>query len=178
MRFESTVIEGAYVVDLEPHEDHRGFFARAFSLSEFQEHGIEFVVRNANTTYTARRGTLRGLHYQVPPADETKLIRCIRGAVYSAFVDMRAGSSTRLRSFGVELSAENRRALLIPGMCAAGALSLTDHAETFYLVSADHAPELERGVRYDDPAIGIDWPVPVSTISDKDRSWPNIETGA
>lgn len=175
MRFVPLDIDGAYSVELEPREDERGFFARAFSASEFREQGIDFQVQNANTTYTEHRGTLRGLHYQLPPAAEDKLIRCTRGAVFSVLVDMRPASPTRLRHVGIELSAENRRALLIPGMCAAGALSLTDRAETFYLVSADYSPELERGLRFDDPVIGIDWPIPVTIVSDKDRAWPDIE---
>lgn len=175
MRFVPTAIEGAFIVELEPHGDDRGFFARAYSVTEFAEQGIDFSVRNANTTYTAARGTLRGLHYQLAPAAEDKFIRCTRGAVYSVLVDMRPGSPTRLQHVGVELSRENRRALLIPGLCAAGALTLTDDAETFYLVSADYSPELERGVRYDDPALAIDWPIAVTSISDKDRSWRDID---
>ena len=177
MKFIPTEIDGAFIVELEPHADERGFFARAFSIAEFAQHGIDFAVRNANTTYTSGRGTLRGLHYQLDPAAEDKLIRCTRGAVFSVLVDLRPGSVTRLRYVGVELSAENRRAVLIPGMCAAGALTLTDDAETFYLVSADYTPELERGIRFDDPAVGIDWPIPVTTVSDKDRAWEDIDVG-
>lgn len=175
MRFVPTPIDGAFIVELEQHGDDRGFFARAYSVTEFAEHGIDFSVRNANTTYTATRGTLRGLHYQLPPAAEDKFIRCTRGGVYSVLVDMRPGSPTRLQHFGVELSRENRRALFIPGLCAAGALSLTDDAETFYLVSADYSPDLERGIRYDDPALSIDWPIPVASVSEKDRSWKDID---
>ena len=174
MRFVPTAVPGAYIVELEPHQDERGFFARAFSTKEFSDNGIDFVVRNANTTYSAARGTLRGLHYQLPPAAEDKLIRCTKGAVYSVLVDMRSDSPTRLQHVGVELTAENRRALFIPGMCAAGALTLVDDTETFYLVSADHAPGRERGVRYDDPAVGIAWPIPVTTISAKDRAWSDL----
>lgn len=174
MRFVPIQIAGGYVVELEPHGDERGFFARAFSVSEFAANGIDFAVRNANTTYTAARGTMRGLHYQVPPAAEDKLIRCTRGAVYSVMVDMRPDSPTRLQHVGVELTAENRRALLIPAMCAAGALTLVDDTETFYLVSADYAPEYERGIRFDDPVLGIEWPIPVTTVSAKDRAWNDI----
>lgn len=175
MKFIPTEIDGAFIVELEPHGDDRGFFARAYSVTEFAERGIDFPVRNANTTYTAVRGTLRGLHYQLPPAAEDKFIRCTRGAVYSVLVDVRPESPTRLQHVGVELSRENRRALLIPGMCAAGALTLTDDAETFYLVSADYAPDLERGIRFDDPALAIEWPIEVTSVSDKDRSWRDID---
>ncbi|HSJ27012.1 MAG TPA: dTDP-4-dehydrorhamnose 3,5-epimerase family protein [Acidimicrobiia bacterium] len=178
MRFLPTEIAGAFIVELEPRADDRGFFARAFSVTEFAAHGLEFGVRNANTTHTRTRGTLRGLHYQLPPAAEDKLIRCTRGAVYSVLVDLRPGSPTRFQHIGVELTAENRLALLIPGLCAAGALTLADDTETFYLVTADYSPELERGVRYDDPALGIEWPIPVTTISEKDRSWPDIDLNA
>jgi dTDP-4-dehydrorhamnose 3,5-epimerase len=178
MRFVPTSVSGAFVVELEPHGDERGFFARAFSDQEFADVGIEMKVRNANATYTARRGTIRGLHYQLAPAAEQKLIRCIRGGVFSVIVDLRPGSPTFLEHLGVELTAENRRALYIPEMCAAGALSLTDDAETFYLVSAYHRPDLERGIRYDDPVVAITWPIPVETVSDKDRSWPDFEATA
>lgn len=176
MKFLETEIEGVLVVDLEPREDERGFFARAFSDDEFSAAGIDMTVRNANATYTRSKGTLRGLHYQLPPGGEQKLIRCTRGAVYSVAVDMRIGSPTHLHHVGVELSASNRRAIYIPEMCAAGALTLTDDAETFYLVSSPHRPDLERGVRFDDPAIGIGWPVPVSVVSAKDRAWPDLVT--
>jgi dTDP-4-dehydrorhamnose 3,5-epimerase len=175
MRFVATALPGAFVVELEPHRDDRGFFARAFSDQEFADVGIEMRVRNANATYTARRGTIRGLHYQLDPGAEQKLIRCTRGGVFSVIVDLRPGSATYLEHLGVELTADNRRALYIPEMCAAGALSLTDDAETFYLVSAHHRPDLERGIRYDDPALGITWPIPVEIVSDKDRSWPDFE---
>lgn len=175
LKFASTSIAGVCVVELEPHSDQRGYFARAFSDEEFRTAGLEMTVRNANTTYTRHKGTIRGLHYQLPPAGESKLIRCTRGAIFSVAVDVRADSPTFLHHVGVELTAENRLALFIPEMCAAGALSLTDDAETFYLVSAYHDRDLERGIRYDDPAVRIKWPIAITTVSEKDRSWSLLD---
>lgn len=172
MKFTETPVAGAYIVALEPREDERGFFARAFSDEEFHAAGIDMTVRMANMTYTKRRGTIRGLHYQVAPAEEAKFIRCIRGAAYSAIVDMRATSPTYRMSTGVELTAANRLGLYIPGSCAAGAQALTDDAEMYYLVSAAYSPDHERGLRFDDPALAIDWPLPAVDVSAKDRAWP------
>jgi len=172
VRFEPTAVDGAYLVELEPRDDDRGFFARAWSEAEFATAGIEMTVRAANMTYTRQRGTVRGLHYQVGPADEAKFIRCIRGAAFSAIVDMRPGSPTFRAWTGVELTAADRRALYIPAQCAAGAQALADDTEMFYLVSGAYSPEHERGVRYDDPSIGISWPLPAINVTDKDHGWP------
>lgn len=174
MRFRETPVAGAYIVELEPREDDRGFFARAFSEEEFAAAGIVHPVRMANMTYTRLAGTVRGLHYQVPPAGEAKFIRCVRGAAFSAIVDMRPASPTYRAWTGVELTADNRLALYIPESCAAGAQALTDDTEMFYLVSGAYSPEHERGVRFDDPAIDIRWPLPATHVSDKDRSWPSL----
>lgn len=172
MRFLETPVAGAYIVELEPREDDRGFFARAFSEEEFAAAGIELPVRMANMTYTRHRGTVRGLHYQVPPAGEAKFIRCVSGSAFSAIVDMRPASPTYRAWTGAELTAVNRRALYIPPSCAAGAQALADGTEMFYLVSSAYSPEHERGLRFDDPAIGIHWPLPATHVSDKDRAWP------
>lgn len=176
MRFRETPVAGAYIVELEPREDDRGFFARAFSDEEFAAAGIDVAVRMANMTFTRHAGTVRGMHYQVPPAGEAKFIRCVRGAAFSAIVDMRPTSPTYRAWTGVELTAANRLALYIPPVCAAGAQALADDTEMFYLVSTAYSPEHERGLRFDDPAIGIRWPRPATHVSDKDRAWPWLET--
>lgn len=174
MKFTPTPLADAWVVDLQPLRDHRGFFSRTFCANEFVEHGLDPTIAQANLSWNERRGTMRGMHYQLPPATETKLVRCTRGAVFDAIVDLRPDSPTYLRSFGVELSSENRRALFVPGMFAHGYLSLTDDAEVEYLVSEFYAPGRERGLRWDDPVVDVAWPVDVEVISDKDASWPDF----
>jgi dTDP-4-dehydrorhamnose 3,5-epimerase len=175
MRFAETPIPGAFLVDAERKEDDRGFFARAFCIEEFRAHGLDPTVVQANLSFNRARGTLRGLHYQMPPAVERKFFRCIRGATFHVIVDMRPDSEAYLRSFGVELSAENRRGLYVPALCAAGYQALTDEAEVLYFVSEFYSPEHERGLRYDDPALAIEWPLPAAEVSPKDRSWPLVE---
>ena len=177
MRFIETALPGAYIVELEERADDRGFFARTFCVREFSELGLTTRVSQCNLSFNRRRGTLRGLHYQAEPAAEAKLIRCIAGAVHQVLVDMRPGSPTFLRHVAVELSAANRRAVYLPELFAAGMQTLEDDTELMYQVSEFHTPEAERGMRYDDPAIGIDWPLPVAAISDKDAAWPYIENG-
>lgn len=173
-----TDLEGAFVVELDKLEDERGFFARAFCAKEFGSRGLCGRVVQANMSFSAKRGTVRGLHYQVAPAGEAKLIRCIRGAVWDVIIDMRPESPTYLRHVAIELSAANRRAIYAPEMFAHGNQALTDGAELFYLAGGSYARELERGVRYDDPAVGIEWPLPVSVVSEKDRAWPLLERRA
>jgi dTDP-4-dehydrorhamnose 3,5-epimerase len=172
VRFAETDLAGVVLVDLEPHEDERGFFARAFCADEFAAHGLSGQVAQANTSFNHRRGTVRGLHWQAEGAEEAKFFRCIRGATWHVVVDVRPESPTRLRHSGVELSAESRRGLYVPPLCATGYQTLTDGAEVLYLVSARYSPAHERGLRYDDPALGIEWPLPVSVVSEKDRGWP------
>jgi dTDP-4-dehydrorhamnose 3,5-epimerase len=175
VRFLETGLEGAWIVELEPHTDERGFFARAFCRSEFEAHGIPPDVVQANVSYNHRAGTLRGMHYQVPPATETKFIRCINGAIHDVIVDLRPDSPTYLQHVGVELSATNRRALYVPRLFAHGLLTLTDDAEVLYLVGEYYTPGYERGIRHDDPALGIEWPRPVEVLSAKDASWPDLD---
>lgn len=175
MIFTPTGIAGLVVVDLERREDDRGFFARTFCREEFVAAGLDPLVEQCNLSYNHRAGTLRGMHYQVEPAPEAKLIRCTAGAVHDVVVDLRPESPTRLRSFAVELSADNRRALYVPPLFAHGYLTLVDGAEVTYQVSAAYTPGTERGLRYDDPALGLSWPAPVTTISPKDASWPLLD---
>jgi dTDP-4-dehydrorhamnose 3,5-epimerase len=177
MHFSETPLCGAFVIGLEERRDHRGFFARAFCSREFNDHGINNRVVQANVSHNFRAGTLRGMHYQIPPAAETKFLRCTRGAIYDVIVDLRADSPTRGQHFGVELSAVNRSALFVPEGFAHGFITLEDDSEVFYLVSEFYAPDCERGLRFDDPALGIAWPRPVVEVSDKDRSWPLLDNG-
>lgn len=176
MFFVETKLMGAFIVELDKKDDDRGFFARAYCAREFEQHGLRPQVVQANMSYNHKRGTVRGMHYQVPPASEPKFIRCIRGAIWDVIIDMRPGSPTYLQHIGVELSADNRRAIYVPDMFAHGNQALTDGAELLYLVGEFYTPGCERGVRYDDPEISIEWPIPVTVISDKDASWPLLET--
>ncbi len=172
MRFTPTQVDGVVVVDLEPFTDDRGVFARTFDAEEFAEHGLEPVVAQANLSVNHRAGTLRGLHRQVPPHAEAKLVRCVAGAIVDVAVDIRPGSPSFGRHVMVELSAENRRALYLPPYLLHGYQSLTDATEVHYNVSGRYVPGSEEGFRYDDPYFGIDWPMPPTDISDKDAGWP------
>ena len=172
MIFTETELPGAFVIDLEEKPDERGFFARTFDRTEFEAHGLKPDVAQCNVSTNHRAGTLRGMHYQIEPATETKLIRCTSGAILDVIIDMRPESTTYLRHFAVELTAENHRALYVPGMFAHGYQALTDGAEVTYQVGEFYTPGYERGLRHDDPAFGIAWPLPVSVISEKDASWP------
>jgi dTDP-4-dehydrorhamnose 3,5-epimerase len=170
-------LPGAYVVELEQRSDNRGFFARTFCVREFSELGLVTRISQCNLSFNHRRGTVRGLHYQAEPAPEAKLVRCISGAIHQVLVDMRPGSPTYLHHVSVELSAANRLAVYVPELVAAGLQTLTDNTEVIYQVSEFHTPEAERGMRFDDPAIGIAWPLPIGDISDKDASWPYLAEG-
>jgi len=170
--FTETGLAGAVVVDLERKADDRGFFARTFCREEFAAAGLEPLVEQCNLSYNHRAGTLRGMHFQVAPATEAKLVRCTAGAIVDIIVDVRSGSPTYLRSFSVELTAENRRALYVPPMFAHGYQTLVDGAEVTYQVSEAYTPGTERGLRHDDPRLGLAWPLPVTVLSDKDAAWP------
>jgi dTDP-4-dehydrorhamnose 3,5-epimerase len=170
--FGETKLEGAFVIDLDRKEDSRGFFARAFCQREFEEYGLEPVIAQANLAFNRRKGTMRGMHFQFPPATETKLVRCTRGAILDIIVDLRPESPTYLEHVSVELSADNHRALYVPGRFAHGYQVLEDVTETSYQVGEFYARGHEGGLRYDDPALGLSWPLPVSEISEKDRAWP------
>lgn len=175
MIFTETELAGAFVVDLERREDDRGFFARAWCANEFTDHGLNPRLVQANLSFNDRKGTLRGMHFQREPAAEAKLIRCTRGSIFDAIVDLRPGSRTFKRWIGVELTAENRRALYVPEGFAHGYQTLEPDTETYYLVSEYYTPEAEGGVRWNDPAFGIEWPDPANPLlSEKDASWPDF----
>lgn len=175
MIFTQTTLKGAFAVDLKPIGDDRGFFAYMWCAKQAAEHGLAERVAQVKLSQNKQRGTLRGMHYQVPPAAETKLVRCIRGGVFDVIVDLRKDSPTYLKHVGVELSADNRRALYVPAGFAHGYQTLTDDAEVMYQVDEFYAPQHERGLRYDDPRLAIRWPINVSSISPKDASWPLLE---
>jgi dTDP-4-dehydrorhamnose 3,5-epimerase len=174
MRFIETKLAGAYVIEIEPIADERGFFARTWCRREFEAAGLPGNVVQANLSFNRMRGTLRGMHWQLAPHAEAKLVRCIRGSIYDVIVDLRETSPTYLQWLAVELSAEHRRMLLVPPHCAHGFQTLEDETEVFYHVTEFYTPEAECGARYNDPAFGIDWPLPVSVISKKDASWPGV----
>lgn len=171
MKFTETELKGAFTVALEPRRDHRGFFSRTFCAREFEAHNLKPAVAQCNLSFNHSKGTLRGMHYQLHPATETKFIRCTKGAIYDVIIDLRPDSDTYLQHIAVELSAENRLALYVPEMFAHGYQALTDNTEIIYQVSEFYTPNQERGLRYDDPALGIEWPLPITEISDKDANW-------
>jgi dTDP-4-dehydrorhamnose 3,5-epimerase len=168
MIFEPTSIDGAFVVKLEPHRDERGFFARTWCRDEYLDRGLEGELAQCSISFNARRGTLRGLHYQAPPHAETKLVRCTRGRVYDVIVDLRATAPTFKRWFATELSADNRNMIYIPRGLAHGFLTLEDHTELAYQMSTSYRPESARGVKYDDPQFAIDWPFEPVLIGARD----------
>ncbi|HEY9878170.1 MAG TPA: dTDP-4-dehydrorhamnose 3,5-epimerase [Leptolyngbyaceae cyanobacterium] len=175
MLITATPLKDAFVVELEIREDDRGGFARTFCAKEFEEHGMKPIVAQCNMSYNFKAGTLRGMHYQLSPAAETKLVRCTKGAIYDVIIDMRPDSPTYKQHFGIELTADNRKALYVPEMFAHGYLALTDGAEVVYQVGEFYSPGYERGIRYDDPVFGIEWPIPITVISEKDSKWPPFE---
>lgn len=168
-----TELSGAYLVDPRRREDERGFFARTFTVADFQAHGLRIDIDQAAISYNRRRGTLRGLHFQATPHAQAKLVRCTQGAVHDVIVDLRPGSATRARWFACELSAENRRLLYVPEGFAHGFLTLDDDTEVAYQIAGAWRPESERGARFDDPAFGIVWPFAPSLLSERDRCFPS-----
>jgi dTDP-4-dehydrorhamnose 3,5-epimerase len=172
VRFSKTTIDGVVTVDLERIEDERGYFARAWCSREFAEHGLTVAFVQENVGFSPRRGTLRGLHYQRNPWEEVKLVRCVRGAVWDVALDLRSDSASFGEWFGVELSAENGRMLVVPEGCAHGYLTLTDDVDLRYLTSQYYEPDAAAGARFDDPAFSIEWPGDVRMVSGNDRSWP------
>ena len=174
MIFNETPLAGAYTIDLELLSDERGFFARSWCQDEFAAHGLQTRIVQCNTSFNHRSGTIRGLHYQRPPHAEVKVIRCTRGAIWDVIVDLRPGSPNYLRWFGAELTASNRRMMYVPEEFAHGYITLEPETETFYQVSEFYTPGAEGGIRWNDPAIGIDWPIEPVVVSDKDAGHPNF----
>ena len=173
MIFNETELKGAHVIDIDKLKDHRGFFARAWCQKEFEEHNLISRVRQANVSYNKTKGTLRGMHYQVSPYEETKLVRCTKGAIYDVIIDLRQASPTYSQWTSVELTAENYRMLYVPENFAHGFITLEDDTEVMYQVSQFYTPDSERGIRWDDTAFSIDWPIEIQVISHKDKNWPD-----
>ncbi|ABQ70880.1 dTDP-4-dehydrorhamnose 3,5-epimerase [Rhizorhabdus wittichii RW1] len=178
MIFHETTLKDARLIEVEPRGDERGMFARTFCRQEFEAHGLLTDFVQQNMSVSAQAGTIRGMHYQRPPFTEAKLVRCVRGRILDVIVDMRSGSPTYLRHEGFELSADNRRQLYVPPGFAHSFQTLVDDIEVSYLVTAPYTPDAEGGVRYSDPLLAISWPLPVTTISDKDAGWPLIDRSA
>jgi len=171
MIFTKTPLAGAFLIDLDRKEDPRGYFARAFCQKEFAEHGLKAVIAQSNVAFNKKKGTLRGMHFQFPPAAETKLVRCTRGAILDIIVDLRPESPTYLQHVAVELNEDNARALFVPERFAHGYQALRDSTETSYQVGEFYTPGTEGGLRYDDPRLNLTWPLPVAVISEKDEVW-------
>lgn len=174
MIFTETKLAGAFVIELERHTDERGFFARTFCQQEFEAHGLKAEVAQCNVSFNKRKGTLRGMHYQAAPFAEAKLVRCTAGSIYDVIIDLRPASSTFKRHFGVELSAENRRMLYIPESFAHGFQTLEDDTEVFYQMAQPYSAEHARGVRWNDPAFGIEWPKGERIIIERDQNYPDF----
>ena len=176
MKFQESPLAGAYTIEMDRLEDERGFFARSYSAEEFAARGLPAAMPQSSVSFNARRGTLRGLHYQAEPHAEDKLVRCTAGAIYDVIVDLRPDSPTVRRWFGVELSAANHRALFVPKGLAHGFITLRDDTEVLYMISVPYAPGFERGLRWNDPAIGISWPTVPSVVSARDAAYPLLGT--
>jgi dTDP-4-dehydrorhamnose 3,5-epimerase len=172
VKFSQVPVQGAWFIEPTPHQDFRGRFMRAWCANEFAQNGIKFTPAQANMGFSHSRGTVRGMHYQVSPADEAKLVRCTRGSMFDVVLDLRPGSPSYLSWFGTQLSAENGRMLLIPEGCAHGCQSLEDNTEYLYMASCEFSPNHAKGVRHDDPAFKIEWPILTTVISEQDRNWP------
>lgn len=175
MIFTETILKGAFVIDPEPVRDERGMFARTWCQKEFEMRGLKATWVQENISVNTRKGTLRGMHYQIAPHKEAKLVQCMKGTIYDVIVDLRPASNTYCGYFSVVLSAENRRMLFIPETFAHGFLTLQDNSEVYYHMSEFYAPGSARGFRWNDPAFGIEWPEPISTVSEKDMNWPLFE---
>jgi dTDP-4-dehydrorhamnose 3,5-epimerase len=175
VKFHPTTLQDARLIELERRGDDRGFFARLFCEREFEAAGLVSGFAQANNSLTAKKGTLRGLHYQLAPAAEVKVVRCVRGALYDLILDLRPDSPTFGQSFGAELTADNRLMMYVPRGFAHAILTLADDTEAIYLVSDFYSPQDERGVRWNDPRFGLQWPIQPAEISQKDASWPDFD---
>lgn len=175
MKFTETKLKGAYVIEVDRREDDRGFFARSWCQKEFAEHGLNPNLVQCNISFNLKQGTLRGMHYQAKPHQEAKLVRCVKGGIYDVIIDLRPDSPTFTDWFSVDLNSENRKMIYIPEGMAHGCQTLADNTEVFYQMSEFFCSESARGVRWDDPIFGIDWPeISQRVISEKDRSYPNF----
>lgn len=175
MRFTKTPLEGAYIIDLEKKGDDRGFFARFYCTNEFQKEGLDNNFVQVNNSLSAHKGTLRGMHYQLSPKAESKLVRCIRGSLYDVILDLRKDSPTFGQSYGCELTGDNRRMMYVPKGFGHGFITLTDDTEALYLVSEFYEPSLERGIRWNDSRFNIQWPIAPTTVSPKDSEHPDFD---
>ena len=176
MKFQESPLPGAYTIEMDRLEDERGFFARSHCVEEFAARGLTALMPQSSVSFNPRRGTLRGMHYQAEPHAEDKLVRCTAGAIYDVIVDLRPNSPTLRRWFGVELSAVNHRSLFVPKGMAHGFITLRDDTEVLYMISVPYVPGFERGVRWNDPAIGISWPTVPSVVSARDAAYPLLGT--
>jgi dTDP-4-dehydrorhamnose 3,5-epimerase len=174
MVFTETKLKGAFIINLTRLEDERGFFARTFCQNEFKEHGLNIQIAQANISYNKRRGTFRGMHMQLPPYEESKLIKCARGTIYDVIVDMRVSSDTYKQWIGVELTAENHQMLYVPEGFAHGFITLKNDTEVTYQMNQFYAPASEKGFRWNDPAFGIIWPIQPIVMAEKDKNFPLI----
>ena len=174
MRFRETELQGAFIIELQKYEDERGFFARCWCQREFESHGLNPRTVQCNVSFNKVKGTLRGMHYQVAPHAETKLVRCTRGAIYDVIIDLRRESPTYKRYVSEVLSSTNYKTLFIPEGCAHGFQTLEDNSEVFYQMSEFYSPEHQRGLRYNDPAFRINWPIDATVISDRDRNYEDF----
>jgi dTDP-4-dehydrorhamnose 3,5-epimerase len=171
MIFTETKLPGAFIIDLEPRVDERGFFARSFCQNEFEAHGLKPVIAQANLAFNAKKGTVRGMHFQYPPAAETKVVRCTRGRIIDIIVDLRPESPTYMQHVSVELGEDDHRAIYVPERFAHGYQALEDKTETSYQVGEFYTPSAEGGLRFDDARLGLAWPLPLSVISEKDKAF-------
>jgi dTDP-4-dehydrorhamnose 3,5-epimerase len=174
MKYTPLQIPGVLLLEVEPHTDERGLFARTVCSEEFSARGLPSAYPQSSTSFNKTRGTLRGMHFQISPSQESKLVRCTRGAIFDVVVDLRKDSPTYRNYVGCDLSAENRRSLAIPHGCAHGFMTLEDASEVLYMMSEQHRPELARGVRWNDPAFGIVWPLQPTVLSDRDAAYPDF----
>jgi dTDP-4-dehydrorhamnose 3,5-epimerase len=173
--FTKTKLKDTHIIEIEKLEDTRGFFARSWCRKEFDEHGLISTVVQANISWNKKKGTLRGMHYQIPPYEEVKLVRCSRGSIYDVIIDLRKDSPSYMQWLGVELTADDYKLLYVPGGFAHGFQTLEDDTEVVYQVSQFYTPGAETGLRWEDPAFSINWPLDVQVISDKDRNWPDYQ---
>lgn len=176
MKFHETTIDGAWLIEIEPHEDERGFFARTWSAAEFAEHGLSTDVTECSISQNAKRGTLRGMHYQVAPHEEVKIVSCIRGHIFDAIVDLRNDSPTYRNKFTTNLSLDDGRLLYVPAGVAHGFMTLEDDCVVQYQIGGAYAPSAARGVRWNDPQFGIDWPLEPSVLSERDAAYEDYHS--